>query len=296
MFKMKFVSSYIKLLNYYLICLCLYISVNSHAQTTSENNEKKVPLRLGLLPHLSTQLLLQKYNPLINHLQVELQRPVLFNTAPTFRTFIERVKKGDFDIYLTAPSMAAYHEKHNNHWRLAKFSEKTQGVIIVADKSNYKEIDDLKGKTIATPDILAVVTALGEVSLKENGISPDKDVKMIYTPSHNNALYFVAEGKTDAAILDYSIFKITYSHALQKQRLRVLEKTRKIPHMMFMSPVHINKQEKEQFKSVLLKFTADGKGKEFFANIPFKNIESITDNDMKSLKDFLEILEQRLEQ
>lgn len=296
MFTSRIFSNRIISLKYFLLCLSLILTVNVQAQVSSDNNENKAAIRLGVIPHLSTKLLLQKYGPLINYLKEELQRPVIINTAPNFRTFIERVKKGEFDIYLTAPTMAAYHEKHNNHWRLAKFSQKIQGAIIVADKSSYEKVADLKGKTVAAPDILAVVTALGEITLKENGILPDKDVNMIYTPSHNNSLQSVAEDKAEGAIVGYNIYRVISSRAKLRQPLRVLEKTRQIPHMMFMSPAHVSELEMEQFKTALLKFTAKGKGKEFFANIPFINIEAITDEDMKSLEGLLEILEQRLKQ
>lgn len=131
MFTKVVISYSMRLVNFILLCLCITMSANIMAQTSVSDTDIKKPLRLGLIPHLSTKLLLQKYGPLINYLEQELQRPVIVNTAPNFRTFIDRVIRGDFDIYLTAPSMAAYHEKHNKHWRLAKFSQKIQGAIVV---------------------------------------------------------------------------------------------------------------------------------------------------------------------
>jgi len=130
----------------------------------------------------------------------------------------------------------------------------------------------------------------------ENGVSPEKDVHLIYTPSHNNALQSVAEDKAEAAILGFNIYKIITSRSHIRQPTRVLAKTKKIPHMMFMSPVNVSQQEKDQYKDVLLKFTADGKGKVFFEGIPFINIETISDEDMKSLEGLLRILEQRLQE
>ena len=278
-----------------LFCLFFTFAMNVHAQPQSSDSGQTVSIRLGLIPHLSTQLMMKKYNPLITYIQRELQRPVVAITAPNFKTYIQRVINGDFDIYMTAPNMAAYHEKHNQNVRLVKFTQKLQGVFVVAEDSPYQSLDDLKGKTIATPDVMAVITSLGELTLTENGIDPNKDVNLKYTPSHNNALQSVAEDKADAAIVGYPAYKMITSGSKLRKPVRVLLKTKLIPHMMFMSPPRLSKQETEKLQKIMLAFPDSDEGKKFFSGVPFKGIALITDEDMAQLQELLQLLEQHMD-
>jgi len=277
-----------------LFGMCFSMALNVHAQTKQSGSEEKNPLRLGLLPHLSTPMTIKKYKPLIDYLEDELQRPIVFTTAPDYITYIHRAERGDFDLYLTAPNIAAYHEKHQHHYRVAKFTEKLQGVIVVTEDSPYQALDDLRGKTMATPDILALITLMGEITLLENNIVPGKDIHIKYTASHNNALQSVVKNEADAAMIGYTAYKIITSDSKLLKPVRILVKTRAVPHLMFMSPPSVSFQKQEKFKSALLKFTATGAGKEFFAAAPFGDIDVISDEDMKSLEGLSLILEQRL--
>lgn len=278
-----------------LFCLFFTFAFNVHAQPQSPDSGKTAPVRLGLIPHLSTQIMMKKYHPLITYLQHKMQRPVIAITAPNFKTYIQRVVNGDFDIYMTAPNMAAYHEKHNQNVRLVKFTQKLQGVFVVAEDSPYQSLDDLKGKTIATPDVMAVITSLGEVTLIENGIDPNKDVNLKYTPSHNNALQSVAEDKADAAIVGYPAYKIITSGSKLRKPVRILLKTKLIPHMMFMSPPRLSKQETEKLQKIMLAFPDSDEGKKFFSGVPFKGIALITDEDMAHMQELRQLLEQHME-
>ena len=277
-----------------LVCFCISMAMNTYAQLAASNTSGNKPLRLGLLPHLNTQVTIEKYTPLINYLQTELQRQVIFTTAPDFKTYIQRAENDDFDLYLTAPNIAAYHEKHDKHLRVAKFTEKLQGVIVVAEDSPYHSLDDLEGKTMATPDIMAVITSLGEVTLLENGIVPGKDIQIMYTDSHNKSLQSVVTNKADAAVVGYPSYKIITTRTKLRKPVRILIETKKIPHLMFMSPPGVSLQERELFKSALKKFSSSDAGGTFFSGLPFKGISTISDADMMSLKELLKLLEQRL--
>jgi len=272
------------------------LNAQAQAQAQAVEADTVKPIRLGLIPHLSTQIMMKKYRPLINYLQEEMNQPIIAITAPNFKTYIERVKNGDFDIYMTAPNMAAYHEKHNQHIRIVKFTQQLQGVIVVAEDSPYHSLDDLKGKSIAAPDVMAVITSLGEVTFKENGIDPKNDIHIKYTPSHNNALQSVAEEKADAAILGYPAYKIITSSSKLRKPMRILIKTKVIPHMMFMTPPSVPVEERERLQAAMLKFSSTDAGKQFFAGVPFKDMAVITDEDMQRLEDLLLILEDNLQE
>lgn len=253
------------------------------AEDAPSTSTKPDALRLGLLPHLSPQLLMKTYQPLANYLEQQLGRPVMTVSAPDFQTYSKRCIDGDYDIYLTAPHLAAFAEEQNRAHRLSRFSRVLHGVIVVPVDSPYTNVRDLRGLQLATPDPMAVITLLGEATLLEHGLKPHIDLDVIHMQTHNTALLAVANGRVDAAVAGVSAYEKMQPNIQSK--LRVLKNTASVPHMMFMASTDLPDDEYHTIKDTLLKFTADGAGAGFFTTQgkAFADLVSISENDMQSV-------------
>ena len=73
----------------------------------SDAESKQRPLQFGLLPYVSTRKLFAVYTPMKRYLEKTLKRSVRMSTAPDFATYIERARRGEYDLYHTAPHFAA---------------------------------------------------------------------------------------------------------------------------------------------------------------------------------------------
>ncbi|NOY66778.1 MAG: phosphate/phosphite/phosphonate ABC transporter substrate-binding protein [Gammaproteobacteria bacterium] len=250
------------------------------------------PLRLGLLPYLSTEKLVKTYAPLANYLERQLKRKVIITTAPGFKEYLKRANQGRYDVFFTAPHFAAYAETRYNHSRLARLARSLDGTIVVPADSTIKKISDLRGRVLSTPDRLAVITIQAEQLLAQNGLVPGRDVTIRYASSHNNAMKTVLDGLSDAAISLSALYD-KMSPKL-KSRLRVLAKTPPIPHAMFMASGKIDKQTCEAIRQSLLAFGESPQGKLFFKNTGFVNFIKISDENMNTVMRFVPALEGRL--
>jgi len=283
---------YKKLITTVLIVLSIFTINNPIYAESSAVNSVKQPLTIGLLPHLNIKVLLKVYGPLIKYLEQSLQRKILVTTAPNFREYYKSSSQGKYDLYLTAPHHAAYAEIHDKARRLSKFSRPLYSVFLVNKNSHFQTIDDLKGSVIATPDRLSVIVIVGELTLVQHGLSLKKDVTIKYSETHSNAMTLVAVNAVDAAIVGVSAFdkmnkKVT-------KNLRILTKSNVIPHMMFMAKSGMPSKEYQEIKKIMLDFNAKGKGKKFFSDSVFGDMQSITDDDMKKLIPLTSILSDRL--
>ena len=276
--------------------LCCTFAINAVADDKTRQQQNATPLNLGLIPHLSTNLMMKKYGNLINYLEDQLQRPVIINTAPNYKAYVKRCAEGIFDLYMTAPHMAVYHEKHHQHTRLAKFSNELRSVIAVRENSPYKTINDLKGKIVSAADPLAVNTLNGEVTLKNNGLNIEKDININYTPSMNNALFLLANNKSEAAISGLPVYNILIKSGKLKQPLRILKKSSSIPHMMFMTPQRTSETDIAAFKNALLNIHENETGNAFLSNVPFGTLVNITDEDITDLDLMQKLLKLRLKE
>jgi ABC-type phosphate/phosphonate transport system substrate-binding protein len=158
-----------------------------------------------------------------------------------------------------------------------------QGVIAVAENAPMENLGDLRGKSVAAADRLAVITLLGEATLADQGgLSPDHDLRMTYLPSHNSALMSLAEGRADAAIVGSLVYeKMTSTLGT---RLRVLAYTARIPHMIYMARPGLAPQV-DAIRNHLLAFNALSGSNQQNAGLgtSFGTLTTVSEDDLQTL-------------
>jgi phosphonate transport system substrate-binding protein len=250
------------------------------------------PLQFGLLPYLSTRKLFRHYAPLQHYLEKALGRPLRVSTAPDFATYIKRAREGQYDLYHTAPHFAAQAEAEFGYRRVSRLLRELDGSIVVARDGDIHSVADLRGRTLITPDALAIITFLGEQWLRDNGLRPGVDVEVKHAPSHNSAVMAVQRGDAEAAVISASVFENMPQGI--SSHLRILASTKKVPHMMFMAGPHLSDQEYQQLRKAMLAFTAKGAGREYFTVTGYGDMGPIEDQDMQRLSPFLKELKVKL--
>jgi phosphonate transport system substrate-binding protein len=258
-------------------------------------------LRFGVFPHLSGKLLLERYHPLVTYLEARLGRPIVVTSAPDFATFTRRVAEGRYDIYVTAPHLAAYHEKHQHDLRLVRYSEELYAMLIVASDAPIDDVAGLRGKTILVADRLAVTTMMVREILARHGVGLDAlsvlapgvtapatasqaraDTALLKDgKSHNNIVLAVADGRETAAMVASQAYLSVPEQ--QRNRTRVLAQAPSIPHVMYMARADLPSVDYRAIKEALLAFTPEGAGAVFFAAIKSRGFIPISDTDMRRL-------------
>lgn len=255
--------------------------------------EEPPPWQMGVLPYLSTERMFEYFLPMKDYLEAQLKRRVVMSTAPDFKTYVRRAARGDYDIYQTAPHFALLAETEHGYRRVSRLTRELGGDVIIRRDSPVQRPEDLRGRTVITPDALAITSMLGEQLLKEHGLISGKDYRLMRSPSHNNAIITVYRGGADAA---FSAVEVIEKLAPEiKRELRILTRTHQVPHMMVMAHPRLPAADYEHLKSVLLAFTRDGPGRKFFEATGYGDMAPISDADMARLRPFLKDLKERLQ-
>lgn len=250
------------------------------------------PLQMGVLPYLSSERLFEYFLPMKDYLEAQLGRRIVMSTAPDFKTYVQRAARGDYDIYQTAPHFALLAEVEQGYRRVSRLKRDLYGDVIVRRDSPVQHIADLRGRIVITPDALAITSMLGEQLLKDHGLNPEGNYQLVRSTSHNNAILTVYRGGADAA---FSVGEVLEKLAPDVRRdMRILAKTRAVPHMMIMAHSRLSAGDYARLKQVLLKFTAEGAGRTFFETTGYGDMDQITDADMDRLRPFLKVLMERL--
>lgn len=254
---------------------------------------QQAPLEIGVFPYLSTRALLGTYQPLQQYLEQTLHRPVNLVTAPDMRAFAERTQEGAYTYVVTAPHFARLAQLEAGYRPLLRATRNLAGALLVRKNSDIRNIEDLRGKRVATPDSLTIISVLGLDLFRRNGLMPGKDVTIQALPTHNSAVVSLQNGAVDAAVVSLTAF----IQMTQEQRagLRILTQTREVPHVMYLANAKVSAAEAEAFALMLNHFVEHTpEGKQFIESLGYQSLRAPTELELRSLDPYLDMLKANL--
>lgn len=248
----------------------------------------EAPLVVGVFPYVSRGQLMELHTPLKIYLESQLRRPVDLVTAPDFVEFMNRTQKGESDIILTAPHLGRLAEKRDGYIRVAKTAHQVYGVFLTRKDSGIRSFADLKGKTIMMAQPISIVYQMGVEKLRQNGLVPGRNITVIGSRTHNNALYAPARHESDASVTGL----VLWNKAEPDIRAQMMEigKTRGVPGFMLLANKHLPPDQIKRIQSAVMTLQNTGEGRTYFEATEFKFFEKIDDKTMKRLDPYTRIL------
>ncbi len=151
------------------------------------------PLRIGVAPHSSARVILEMYQPLRQHLEAALQRPIEVVTAPDFTEFARRALAQQYDVAITTGHQARLFQSDGGYLPLLTYKADFKAVTVVAADSRYREPRDLAGATIIGLSRSSLVTLWGEHWVFRNGI-PGTTMRYVSASDSVGQLILKGEG------------------------------------------------------------------------------------------------------
>ncbi len=238
------------------------------------------PLRIGLLPTLSTRTLITNYHPLRIYLERALQRPVVLLTAPDFRTFHRDTTAGSFDLVVTGAHLARLAQTEHGMQPLATYRATNRATLIMAKSRPVRSPQDLRGKNLAIFDPLALVVLQAIDWLGSQGLRADRDYRLLDTPSHNSVAHSVLSGE--------SIMGVTAPAGMRnwtpemREGLQVFIELPPVPALIWIAHPRMG-AEAERIKAALLRFTGTPEGRQFMATTAYQGLREVGADELRSL-------------
>jgi len=251
-------------------------------------------LDMGIFPYLSTRALLDLYQPVRVYLTNELREPVNLFTAPSLKTYTDQTQQGIYDIVVTAPHFARLAQREAGYIPLVMYTRELLGIVVVARNSPIWTLQDLKGKRIATPNRLALVTIMGQQLLRDKGLVPAAGVTMLDVASHNNAVLAVLRGEADAAITEH--VALQQMPADLRNSVRIIAQTPHLPHVMYLAHARLGPTRIAQIKAALLRFPGTADGRVFLKESGFEGMRPVEEADLKNLDPYIQELKRLLDE
>jgi len=256
----------------------------------SHSAEKK-EISLGLFPYVTSTQLIQFHSPLIRYLTQTLGLEVNIVTAPDFTSFMERTQQGEYDIILTAPHLGRLAEKRDGYKRVAMTGHRVEGLFLAKKESEINSLDDLKNKKIMIAQRISVVYQMALKTLAEKGLTDGKNVTIIETKTHNNALYAPLRDEADASVTGVLLW-----HTLgqeYKDKLKVIGSTNSVPGFVLLSHPRVPARTQKKLQQALFDFEKTAEGKLYFESNGLKEFLPIDEKTMRELDPYTRIFTEK---
>lgn len=243
---------------------------------------------LGVFPYLSRGQLVEFHTPLKVYLETQLRRPVDLVTAPDFVDFATRTRKGEFDLILTAPHLGRLAEMRDGYQRVAMTAHEVQGVFLARKDAPIHAIADLKNRAIVIAQPTSIVYQMAVAQLKKNGLIPGKDITLIDTRTHNNALAAPVRGEADASVTT----KVLWNGVDQdiRAQLEVIGATQAVPGHMVMANPRVSAAQLARIQHLLFEFKYTEQGRAYLETTGQKDFIKIDDKLMRQLDPYTRVL------
>lgn len=261
-----------------LLRLCLVLSL---ALVILSANADEF-LKFGLFPYVSPAKLVEHHEHFIEYLESRTGKKIQLITSPDFEIFRKRTQNRDFDIILTAPHFGRLAELQSGYQRIAMTQHQVQAIFLVKPNSAIQGLQDLKGKSITIAAPTSIVYRLAVRQLRDDyGLVNGKNITIITTRTHNNAMYSVIKGESDAAVTGVNL----YTGLLKREGpvVRKIGESPKVPGFMLMANPSLPKDLVAKLHRAAIDFSKTEAGKAYV----FTGYKDIDDATMKSLDAYI---------
>jgi phosphonate transport system substrate-binding protein len=242
------------------------------------------PLVFGVFPNMTAKQIVETYRPLADVLEKALRRPVVVYSARDFKTFVERTRRGEYDILLTAPHLAWLARQDVGYRPLLKYAHSTRGLLVVKAAAPFDDPGALRGHTIATADPIAVAVLAVQAELASYGLKPGADYRTTDAGTHFNAVMQVINGRADAAMLGMHPY-LLLPPDLRKQ-LRVLAETPPLSSLMFLTHPRLGDREAAATRQALLAFAATPEGVAFMQRGGYGGFAPVDGSELRAFRPY----------
>jgi phosphonate transport system substrate-binding protein len=236
-------------------------------------------LEFGLAPYISVRPLMSLFEPMAAYLEKRLERPVLPVTAPSLREFDARTLAGRYELAMLAPQTARLAQREAGYVPLLRVSDELYGVFLVREDSPLHSLKELGSAPIAFPDRFTATAHLGRETVAALGLAPER---IVYPPGFQDSLLVsLRRGEFEVVLMNGSAFHQTKSE--QKEDVRVLGETRRIPHVMFLVHPGVAPAQQALIREAIEAFWASPDGQRFSVQSGLSGVRPPTDGELRAL-------------
>ncbi len=180
------------------------------------------------------------FKPFTTHLAACLKKKVVFYQVQSNAAEIEAMRSGRLHVggFSTGPTAFAVNLAGAIPFAVKGNAREFQGynlIVVVKASSPYQKLADLKGKKVAHTSPSSNSGHLAPLSLfPAQGLTPDKDYKIIFSGKHDQSVMGVNSGDYDAGAVASDVFhRMAERGQIKESDFRIIYRSQKFPTSSF---------------------------------------------------------------
>ncbi|WP_310383803.1 phosphate/phosphite/phosphonate ABC transporter substrate-binding protein [Roseateles sp.] len=236
----------------------------------------------GMVPYLPTQQLVRLFEPVVTLFERTLSKPSRLASAPDFEQFIERARRGEFDLVGASPHVARILHREAGFLPLVRATAPLEPLLIVPHDSPIKRLQDLKQQALLVADPFAVHVLITLREMRDQGLVPGRDFKLITAGTQRNGVQRMLKG--DAAAAVGSASTLGTLPAELSSRFRVLLRAPKgLTPMAYLAHPRLQPQV-ERLKQAMLALAPSPEGQAMLKATQQEGLVSLTEAELRGFE------------
>lgn len=251
-----------------------------HAQTAPV-------FKLGVAPHTSARVIVEMYQPLRLQLEKALGVTVEVVTAPDFTEFARRLLHQDYDLAITTGHQARLGQTDADYTPLLTYRADFRAVALVADRSPYRNVKDLKGKPVLGLSPTSLVTLWGQHWLRQNG----HQEALRYVTGSDSVARLVQAGEAAAGFVSLANYQSLPRDLQSKMRFLVISDP--LAGRVYL----LNKRQlarKTEVDAALANFADSPDGKTYFEKYMLDGYRKLKPKELEAMEPYAREVRQTL--
>jgi phosphonate transport system substrate-binding protein len=254
------------------------------ASTTTPTTTPTTTLKIGVLPFVSTRVLMTNYQPLRVHLEAELKQAVQLVTATDFRAFHAATLAREYDVVITAPNLAPLAQEAR--WQpLAVFEPGVTAVLVRSKAKPPGGVAALKAKRLALANPQSLVALRGFDWLAEQGLKRGVDYTTVLLRNDDSLYMALASGDVPYAIMSLGEFR-----AMPEPVRALLEVETEFARLMgfvVLAAPDTSPDSASRLQGALLRLASGAEGARFTELAGVRNLRALAPRELDAIDPYL---------
>jgi phosphonate transport system substrate-binding protein len=201
-------------------------------------------------------------------------------TSPDFKRFHKDTLAGDFDLLVSAPHLARLAQLEAGFLPVTTYTIINRAILVTAKKQPVTQIDQLRGRSLAIFDPLALVVLQTQQWLDDQGLKAGRDYRSITSPSQTSVVHSVQIGESLMGVIAPSGMRQLPPEV--REQIQVYAELPPVPSLIWL--VHPRQaSQADRIKAALLRFADSPEGEQFSASTIYKGMRPVSAEELRGL-------------
>ncbi|MGG5808401.1 PhnD/SsuA/transferrin family substrate-binding protein [Falsiroseomonas sp. CW058] len=240
------------------------------------------PLQFGVMPNVSTRILLAQYQHFRAFLESESGRAVEVVTAPGLQPFHQRTLAGAYGVVVTAANLARVAQLDAGMRPVAIYEPRIPGLLVARRDRVPADLGALRGRQVAMTNPQSLVALRFVRWLAVNaGLQVGRDVMALHARNEDSLVQLLTGPDTPLAVMSRG--ELNAIRPDLRETLVVWREFEQVPGFVVLLHPDLPAAEAARLEAALARFPRSEAGAAFFAATGFRDIRPIAPAEMEEI-------------